>query len=83
VRAGNAPRSELYESQAYEPELVPSRPYFFYVGARSGYKNFSNLRAALLAEEEILFKIDVQGYEILMPSLRKTASSACLSTNRI
>ncbi len=38
--------SELNESMAYGPELVPSRPYFLYVGARGGYKNFSNLLAA-------------------------------------
>jgi glycosyltransferase involved in cell wall biosynthesis len=35
--------SELNESLAFGPEMVPSRPYFLYVGARGGYKNFSNL----------------------------------------
>ncbi len=38
--------SELNESLAFGPELVPSRPYFLYVGARGGYKNFSILLAA-------------------------------------
>jgi len=38
--------SELNESMTYGPESVPSRPYFLYVGARGGYKNFSNLLVA-------------------------------------
>src|SRR5258705_6678945 len=38
--------SELNESLAFGPEMVPSRPYFLYVGARGGYKNFSNLLAS-------------------------------------
>jgi glycosyltransferase involved in cell wall biosynthesis len=38
--------SELNESMACGPELVPSHPYFLYVGAREGYKNFSTLLTA-------------------------------------
>jgi glycosyltransferase involved in cell wall biosynthesis len=38
--------SELNESLAHGPEFVPSRPYFLYVGARAGYKNFSTLLVA-------------------------------------
>jgi glycosyltransferase involved in cell wall biosynthesis len=38
--------SELDESMGYGPEMIPLRPYFLFVGARGGYKNFSNLLAA-------------------------------------
>ena len=38
--------SELNESMTDGPEVVPSRRYFLYVGARGGYKNFSSLLAA-------------------------------------
>jgi glycosyltransferase involved in cell wall biosynthesis len=38
--------SEFNERMAYGPELIPSRPYFLYVGARAGYKNFSTVLAA-------------------------------------
>ena len=38
--------SELDESMGYGPEMIPRRPYFLFVGARAGYKNFSNLLTA-------------------------------------
>ncbi len=38
--------SEIDESLAYGPEPIPARPYFLYVGARQGYKNFQRLLAA-------------------------------------
>jgi glycosyltransferase involved in cell wall biosynthesis len=38
--------SEIEESLAHGSEPTPSRPYFLYVGARVGYKNFQRLLAA-------------------------------------
>jgi len=38
--------SELDESMACGPEMIPVRPYFLFVGARGRYKNFSNLLEA-------------------------------------
>ncbi len=38
--------SELNESLSHGPESVPERPYYLYVGARLGYKNFDRLLAA-------------------------------------
>ena len=38
--------SEIDESLAHGPEPVPEQPYFLYVGARPGYKNFQRLLAA-------------------------------------
>jgi glycosyltransferase involved in cell wall biosynthesis len=38
--------SEIDASLANGPELVPSRPYFMYVGLRPGYKNFDRLLQA-------------------------------------
>jgi glycosyltransferase involved in cell wall biosynthesis len=38
--------SEIDESLAHGTEPVPLRPYFLYVGARAGYKNFSRLLTA-------------------------------------
>lgn len=38
--------SEIDESLAHGPEPVPVEPYFLYVGARSGYKNFPRVLAA-------------------------------------
>src|SRR5258706_462649 len=34
---------ELDESMSHGPEIVPSRPYYIYVGSRTGYKNFDRL----------------------------------------
>ena len=39
--------SELSLELAYGSETVPSRPYYFYVGSRYGYKNFDNLLLAI------------------------------------
>ena len=39
--------SEIDASLSYGPELVPSRPYYLYVGGRASYKNFNGLLAAL------------------------------------
>jgi glycosyltransferase involved in cell wall biosynthesis len=38
--------SEIDASLAHGPELVPLRPYFLFVGARPGYKNFQRLLLA-------------------------------------
>ena len=38
--------SELDSSLAYGSEPVPERPYFFYVGGRTNYKNFDRLLIA-------------------------------------
>jgi glycosyltransferase involved in cell wall biosynthesis len=38
--------SEIDESISYGAELVPSRPYYLYVGMRFGYKNFAGLLRA-------------------------------------
>jgi glycosyltransferase involved in cell wall biosynthesis len=39
--------SDLDTSQLQGDEPTPSRPYFLYVGARGGYKNFSGLLSSL------------------------------------
>jgi glycosyltransferase involved in cell wall biosynthesis len=38
--------SEIDEARTHGPEPVPERPYFLFVGARGGYKNFDLLLAA-------------------------------------
>lgn len=38
--------SEIDVSLSYGPEPVPSRPYYLYVGSRTGYKNFDGLLSA-------------------------------------
>jgi glycosyltransferase involved in cell wall biosynthesis len=38
--------SEINASLSHGSELVPSRPYYLYVGGRFGYKNFDGLLAA-------------------------------------
>jgi len=38
--------SELDESVSYGVEIVPSRPYYLYVGSRTSYKNFDGLLKA-------------------------------------
>ena len=39
--------SELDATMSHGPEPVPKRPYYFYVGSRSAYKNFDRLMRAL------------------------------------
>ncbi|MGH8526939.1 MAG: glycosyltransferase family 4 protein, partial [Gammaproteobacteria bacterium] len=50
--------SEIDESLAHGPEVVPSRPYFLYVGARAGYKNFQRLLVAFANIASL--RLDVQ-----------------------
>lgn len=37
---------EIDKSLSYGPERIPSKPYYFYVGGRAGYKNFDTCLAA-------------------------------------
>lgn len=39
--------TELDEGQAHGPHAVPENPYFLFVGARAGYKNFEVMLVAL------------------------------------